>query len=84
MALATLRTRHTSQPLRRWGSQRVPLIAAADAERGIIEYDITKAKPLEIAVVGGLVSGLVRARRSLKIPRTNKNNQFSFTTEPHN
>ena len=37
-----------------------PLIAAADAERGIIEYDITKAKPLEIAVVGGLVSGLAR------------------------
>ena len=38
----------------------IPLIAAADVERGIIEYDITKAKPLEIAVVGGLVSGLAR------------------------
>ena len=37
-----------------------PLIAAADVERGIIEYDITKAKPLEVAVVGGLVSGLAR------------------------
>ena len=38
----------------------IPLMAAADVERGIIEYDITKAKPLEIAVVGGLVSGLAR------------------------
>jgi transcriptional regulator with XRE-family HTH domain len=37
-----------------------PLIAAADVERGVIEYDITKAKPLEAAVVGGLVSGLAR------------------------
>ena len=37
-----------------------PLIAAANVERGIIEYDITKAKPLEVAVVGGLVSGLAR------------------------
>ena len=37
-----------------------PLIAAAVAERGIIEYDITKARPLEIAVVEGLVSGLAR------------------------
>ena len=38
----------------------VPLIAAADVERGVIEYDITQAKPLEAAVVGGLVSGLAR------------------------
>ena len=37
-----------------------PLIAAADVERGVIEYDITKAKPLEAAVVGDLVSGLAR------------------------
>ena len=37
-----------------------PLIAAAVAERGVIEYDITKAKPLEAAVVGDLVSGLAR------------------------
>lgn len=37
-----------------------PLIAAADIERGFIEYDITKAKPLEADVVGGLVSGLAR------------------------
>ena len=36
------------------------LIAAADVERGVIEYDITKAKPLAAAVVGGLVSGLAR------------------------
>lgn len=37
-----------------------PLIAAADQERGVIEYDITKARPLEVDVVGGLVSGLAR------------------------
>ena len=37
-----------------------PLIAAAIAERGVIEYEIAKAKPLEAAVVGGLVSGLAR------------------------
>ena len=37
-----------------------PLIAAADIERGVIEYDIAKAKPLEAAVVGNLVSGLAR------------------------
>ena len=37
-----------------------PLIAAADVERGVIEYEITKAKPLEAAVVGDLVSGLAR------------------------
>lgn len=37
-----------------------PLIAAADHERGVIEYDITKARPLEADVVGGLVSGLAR------------------------
>ena len=29
-----------------------PLIAAAHVERGVIEYDITKAKPLEADVVG--------------------------------
>ena len=37
-----------------------PLIEAADIERGIIEYDITNAKPLEADVVGGLVVGLAR------------------------
>lgn len=37
-----------------------PLIAAADVEKGVIEYDITKAKPLEATVVGDLVSGLAR------------------------
>ncbi len=37
-----------------------PLIAAATAERGVIEYDITKANPLEAAVVSDLFSGLAR------------------------
>ncbi len=37
-----------------------PLIAAAAAERGAIEYDINKAKPLEASVLRGLVSGLAR------------------------
>ena len=37
-----------------------PLIAAADVDKGVIEYDISRAKPLEAAVVGGLVSGLAR------------------------
>ena len=37
-----------------------PLIAAADIEKGVIEYDISKAKPLEARVVGDLVSGLAR------------------------
>ncbi len=37
-----------------------PLIAAADIEKGVIEYDISSAKPLEAAVVGDLVSGLAR------------------------
>ena len=37
-----------------------PLIAAADVEKGVIEYEISKAKPLEAAVVGDLVSGLAR------------------------
>ena len=37
-----------------------PLIAAADVEKGIIEYEISKAKPLEAKVVGDLVSGLAR------------------------
>lgn len=37
-----------------------PLIAAADADKGVIEYDISKAKPLEARVVGDLVSGLAR------------------------
>lgn len=37
-----------------------PLIEAADRERGVIEYDIRKARPLEADVVGGLVAGLAR------------------------
>ena len=37
-----------------------PLIAAADVEKGVIEYAISKAKPLEARVVGDLVSGLAR------------------------
>ncbi len=37
-----------------------PLIRAAHVERGVIEYDISNAKPLEAAVVGDLVSGLAR------------------------
>ena len=37
-----------------------PLIDAANVEKGVIEYDISKAKPLEARVVGDLVSGLAR------------------------
>jgi len=37
-----------------------PLIELADRERGFIEYDISRASPLEAEVVGGLVSGLAR------------------------
>ena len=37
-----------------------PLIAAADVEKGVIEYEISDAKPLEARVVGDLVSGLAR------------------------
>ena len=37
-----------------------PLIAAAYVEKGVIEYDISKARPLEARVVGDLVSGLAR------------------------
>ena len=36
------------------------LMEAADRERGVIEYDIRKARPLEADVVGGLVAGLSR------------------------
>jgi transcriptional regulator with XRE-family HTH domain len=36
------------------------LLRAASRERGFIEYDITKARPLEADVVGGLVAGLAR------------------------
>lgn len=36
------------------------LLRAADRERGVIEYDITNARPLEADVVGGLVTGLAR------------------------
>ena len=37
-----------------------PLITAADIDKGVIEYAISSAKPLEAAVVGDLVSGLAR------------------------
>lgn len=37
-----------------------PLIALADVDKGVIEYDISKAKPIEARVVGDLVSGLAR------------------------
>jgi transcriptional regulator with XRE-family HTH domain len=37
-----------------------PLLAAADNEKGVIEYDITNASELEAKVVGGLVTGLAR------------------------
>jgi len=42
------------------GVNPAPLIEAADRERGFIEYDIRKARPLEADVVGGLVAGLAR------------------------
>ena len=42
------------------GVDPVPLLEAANRERGFIEYDITKASSLEADVVGGLVSGLAR------------------------
>ena len=67
-----------------------PLIGAANAERGVIEYDITKAKPLEIAVVGGLVSGLARGgitddqlekiKKILKIPTIDDNEDAEETS----
>ena len=37
-----------------------PLISAADFEKGVIEYNISKSNSLEAAVVGDLVSGLAR------------------------
>lgn len=42
------------------GKDPTPLMEAADMERGFIEYDISKALPLEADVVGGLVAGLAR------------------------
>ena len=67
-----------------------PLIAAADVERGIIEYDITKAKPLEVAVVGGLGQAASpvaesptissrRSRRSCKISTRDDNEDAEDT-----
>lgn len=38
----------------------VELLTVADRERGVIEYDISKASALEADVVGGLVTGLAR------------------------
>lgn len=43
-----------------FGQDATDLIEAADWERGVIEYDIKNARPLEADVVGGLVSGLAR------------------------
>ena len=42
------------------GEDPTPLMEAADLERGVIEYDIRKASPLQADVVGGLVAGLAR------------------------
>jgi transcriptional regulator with XRE-family HTH domain len=42
------------------GKDPNPLLAAADNEKGVIEYDITNASALEAKVVGGLVTGLAR------------------------
>lgn len=42
------------------GVESDELIKAVDRERGFIEYDITKASPLEANVVTGLVAGLAR------------------------
>jgi len=42
------------------GEDPAALIEAADWERGFIDYDIRKARPLEADVVGGLVAGLAR------------------------
>jgi len=36
------------------------LLEAADRERGLIEYDLTHATPLQAEVVGDLVTGLAR------------------------
>ena len=43
-----------------------PLLEAADREKGVIEYDIKNASPLEAEVVGGLVTGLARGGISKK------------------
>jgi|ERR1700692_3339414 transcriptional regulator with XRE-family HTH domain len=54
------------------------LIEAADKEKGIIEYDIRRASPLQADVVGGLVAGLARGGVSdeqLKSIRTILNEQ---------
>jgi len=50
----------TVQIARFLGKDPGPLLAAADQERGVIEYDITNADPFEAKVVGGLVTGLAR------------------------
>lgn len=42
------------------GQDPTALMEAAGLERGLIEYDIRSASPLEAAVVGGLVTGLAR------------------------
>ena len=44
------------------GADPVPLIAAAAFEKGVIEFDITRATPLEAEVVGNLVSRLICGR----------------------
>ena len=51
----------------------LPLIEAADWERGVIEYDLTSAAPLQAGVVSDLVAGLQRGgvtdERLRRIPR---------------
>jgi len=42
------------------GTDAGSLIRAAQVERGVIEYNISNARPIEADVVGGLVSGLAR------------------------
>lgn len=43
-----------------------PLLTAADNEKGVIEYEINDASPLEVEVVSGLVTGLARGGISKK------------------
>ena len=43
-----------------------PLLSAADNEKGVIEYEINGASPLEAEVVSGLVTGLARGGISRK------------------
>ena len=42
------------------GADAGRLVDAAHVQKGIIEYNISNARPIEANVVGGLVSGLAR------------------------